>query len=179
MAGCSAAGVVDSATILCTSCGLCCAGALHHAVLLVDGETDAARALGLDVGDEGRPVFALPCPRLEGTRCGVYDRRPSSCGYYRCQLLRDLDEGKLPLASALETVRLAHEQLGEVRKVLPPGMSLRQARALATGREAAGPAPELRLRMTALTYFLDKHFMNQDDGKYFVVSDVSAPREQS
>ena len=150
-------------------------GALHHAVLLLDGEAAHARALDLDVVEEGRTLFALPCPKLEGTRCGIFDRRPSSCGFYRCQLLQHLDRGEISLDKALEKVSVARAQFEEVRKVLPPGMSLRQARAFATGRETFPEAgPELRLKVTALTYYLDQHFMNDDDGKYFVVSDVSS-----
>ena len=67
----------------------------------------------------------------------------------------------------------------EVRAILPEGMSLRQARAMATGREEPpGTTPELRLRVTALVYYLDRHFLNDDDGKYFVLSDVSPAGEQ-
>lgn len=180
MGECAAGSSADNATTLCTNCGLCCMGALHHAVLLLDRETDHARALGLEVRTEAKPVFALPCPRLEGTLCGVFDRRPSSCGYYRCQLLQDLDQEKVDLDGALEKVRVAREQMAEVQKLLPPGMSLRQARAIATGRETHPDAsPELRLRVTALTYYLDQHFMNEDDGKYFIVSDVSPESEPS
>ena len=154
-------------------------GALHHCVLLLDEEADSARALGLEVGSEAMTVFALPCPRLEGTRCGVYSQRPTSCGFYRCQLLRDLDQGKTSLDDALGKVRIARSQLADVQAVLPQGMSLRQARAIATGRHAGvDAAPELRLRMTALTYYLDRHFMNDDDGKYFVVSDISPAGER-
>jgi hypothetical protein len=153
---------------------------MHHAVLLVDGEADTARALGLDVDDGIKPVFALPCPKLEGTLCGVYDRRLSSCGYYRCQLLRNLDEGKVELDDALAKVRVARVALAGVQEMLPPGMSLRRARTIATGGEAADDAtPELRLRITALTYYLDRHFMNDDDGKYFVASDVSPKSERA
>ena len=178
MGTCPAAGAADPATILCTSCGLCCTGAMHHAVLLVDRETDTARALGLQVDDGIKPVFALPCPKLEGTLCGVYERRPSSCGYYRCQLLRNLDEGKVDLEDAMAKARVARAQLADVQEMLPPGMSLRRARAIATGREASDDAsPELRLRITALTHYLDRYFMNDDDGKYFVASDVSPKSE--
>lgn len=175
MGGCSAAGGAGSATTLCTSCGLCCMGVLHHAVLLIDGVIDDALAAGLEAGTiEGRPVFALPCPRLEGTRCGIYDRRPGSCGYYRCQLLRDLDDGKTDLATALHRVRAARAQFDEAKRAMPPGLSLRQAQAIAMGREDHPDAtPDLRLRMTALNYYLDRHFRNEDDGKYFIVSDVS------
>ncbi len=82
--------LVPDGVRLCTSCGLCCAGALHDTAALDEDEQDAARALGLPLaGDD----FALPCPRLAGTRCTVLAERPRVCGRYRCGLLQEVEAG--------------------------------------------------------------------------------------
>ena len=97
----------DDGSVLCTRCGLCCMGVVHYTAALDPDEIHHATALGLPVQTgEHRPAFSLPCPRLEGTICGIYAERPNACRRYRCQLLLDVDAGSVPAAFALSASRM-------------------------------------------------------------------------
>jgi len=176
-----------AASELCTQCGLCCTGAIHNDVLLPLDEAKLAKAFGLTVEDRGKLVFQLPCPRLDGTRCSVYDRRPSPCRQYRCQLLRHLDAGDISIDEAVEKVRVAKGLIEQATTALPEGTTLPEARIAVVGRrqrsdeskainQSAGIGVEARLRMLALLHYVDRHFMNDDDGKYFESSIVGEPK---
>jgi Fe-S-cluster containining protein len=157
-------------------------GAVHNDVLLPREEAKAAKALGLTVEDRGKSVFLLPCPRLSGTRCSVYDRRPSPCRRYRCQLLRHLDAGEIEIEDAVGKVRIARNLVEKAAEALPRGMTLPEARAEVVGRQyqsmnqGAGLSVEARLSIVALLDYIDRYFMNDDDGKYFESSFVGEYR---
>ena len=69
------------ASELCTQCGLCCMGAIHGRAVLFEDELQPARDIGLPVLDDAeRPLFALPCPKLAGTSCTIFGKRPRVCG---------------------------------------------------------------------------------------------------
>ena len=150
-------------TILCTSCGLCCTGALHRDALLYPDEVDSARAQGIEIIDGDRPAFALPCPKLVGTSCSIFATRPRVCGGYKCQLLLDLEGGRTTLDNALATVETA---LDLVERAW-------------TSASAAGDselaASHLRLNRTARALYLDKHFMNSTDRKILEMTVVETP----
>ncbi len=170
-------GAPDKAQVseLCTQCGLCCMGAIHNAAVLDEDEVAAAREIGLPVLDRpGRPLFALPCPKLEGTRCTIFGRRPRVCGRYRCQLLRDVDAGEMSVDTALGHVEQAKTMLAQVRSAMPAGMTLNEARTLL--RDAAPSAPsfdglakpkllKLKLLETALHLYLDRHFRHEEENR--------------
>ncbi len=90
---------------------------MHRGAVLEQDELPLARELGLAVLErKSRKLrFALPCSRLVGNRCGVYDRRPHACRTYECKLLKRLLVGERTLEQGLETVRHAHELITEVR----------------------------------------------------------------
>lgn len=148
-------------TILCTSCGLCCTGALHRDALLYPEEVDNARAQGLDLVNGDRPAFALPCPKLVGTSCSIFATRPRVCGGYKCQLLLNLEGGDVTLDSALATVGIARDLFTQARPSSPP--------------ESERAAIQLRLNRTALAVYLDKYFMNSTDRKILEMTVVGTP----
>lgn len=90
---------------------------MHREAVLRADEIPLAGELGLEVLEigSGKLRFALPCPRLIGNRCGVYERRPRACRTYQCKLLKRLLLGERTLQQGLETVRHAHELIAGVR----------------------------------------------------------------
>jgi hypothetical protein len=180
----SGSAVESTGTTLCTSCGLCCAGALHNAAVLDEDEIAAATELGLPVLDRAKPGFALPCPKLAGTLCGIYGNRPRVCGRYRCNLLQRLDAGELSLEEARATVATAKSLIDDLKRLMPEGMTLPEARALVlqpppephqpTGNH--GSSMRLRLAATAVSVYIDRHFRNAREGKLLRLNRVEDQR---
>lgn len=164
---------------LCTSCGLCCSGAIHNQAVLEEEEIPAARGLGLPVLDSEKPRFALPCPKLENDCCTIYGSRPRVCSRYKCQLLLNLEDGALSIDEALDHVLTAKSLLRQLEEVAPPGMTPRDARAVALNVPTNGPEPTghtrvlVKLRSTALQVYLDRVFRNSKDGKLFELNAVA------
>ncbi len=78
---------LSDAAKICLACGLCCTGVLGpHAPLLEPGDLEIAKRNRLRVIPE-QGVIELPCPRLDGTKCEVYQDRPHICGSFECSLL--------------------------------------------------------------------------------------------
>ena len=170
---------------LCTRCGLCCLGVIHQAAVLDEDEIEGARQLGLPVLDREKPGFALPCPRLVERCCTIYEQRPRVCGRYKCQLLQDVEGGKVAVEEALDTIGTAHEALARAMTALPEGMSFATAAMMVRSgdgefgaSEAAQLSPDqrlqIRLQTMALGQFLDRHFRNERDGKLFDVTPVNS-----
>ena len=165
------------ASTLCTACGLCCMGALHKAAALQPGEVPGARAIGLPVLPE-RPAFSLPCPHFTGSACAIYEQRPRACVNYRCQQLKNLDAGLTDLDGALVHVRTAKAMLERLQASLPEALRHRSARSLLADETAlAGELAdvperhrmELRLMLTALQLYFDKHFRGEKDEKALAI----------
>ncbi len=157
---------------LCTQCGLCCTGALHNFAVLEPEEVDFAAGLGLTLRTEGRPGFALPCPYLKNCACTIYASRPKVCAHYKCGLLEELEADSITLDAALAKVHTAKALVSEAASVMQNGMTLPIARA----RALEAPSAEfigaertmemrLRLAITALSLYLDKHFKNPREAK--------------
>lgn len=155
---------------LCTSCGLCCAGAIYDYVRLEPSEATGWRESGRETGgDEQNPLFTLPCPMLCGTICSIYDSRPSRCRHFRCGVLGQLEDGEIGFAEARDHVATAKMLVAGVTEFLHPGETLATARrswlarspadsmGLEAGRDSIG-AKRLHLAMLALNLYLDRHF---------------------
>ncbi|HJU76527.1 MAG TPA: YkgJ family cysteine cluster protein [Sphingomicrobium sp.] len=170
---------------LCTKCGLCCTGALHDRAVLEPEELEFARDLGLEVQTEGRLAFALPCKYLQGCSCSIYSNRPKVCARYQCQLLDDVQQANVSLDAALEHVRVAKRMCDDVRALLPPGMNFPQARRLLheppSAEAAAGRSAEMRLRLalTTLCLYLDKHFKHSKESKLLTMTSVDQDMEST
>jgi hypothetical protein len=100
----------ELASKLCTSCGLCCAGALFTRGTLLPQEVDWARKKRLNViqRDEGLS-FTVPCHLLEKKSCTVYEDRPQICRAFVCKLLVRLEAGEITLEDAQVKVRRLDE----------------------------------------------------------------------
>lgn len=164
---------------LCTRCGLCCTGALHDTAKLDADEVVGATALGLPVVDRESPCFALPCPKLEGTLCGIYGNRPRVCGRYRCGLLQKLEAGDVSFEAAAAKVDSAQGLVARVRDLAPPGMTLPHARALALAEPKGGETAQMHLRLaaTAMVMYIDRNFRNEREGPLVRLTSVEPALE--
>lgn len=157
---------------LCTKCGLCCMGVIHNNAVLDTDEVAGARALGLTVIEDDRPLFSLPCPHLAGTVCSIYANRPRVCGRYRCNLLRGVEADAGTFDGALEHIAKAKAIVAEIRSLMPDGVTLKEARKLLRtsdpepgwlARMERSTALRMRLAVTALHLYLDKYFRHEDE----------------
>lgn len=165
-----------SAMTLCLACGLCCNGTLHVHTVLLPTETDAVRALGLEVEEVGgRPAFCQPCARFQADRCTIYDRRPQVCRRYACALLQRLQTGQIALAPALRIVAVARKELAVFQARVPAAPSfMRWLKTIEAGADAhpapSGPAqavaddPALANHAAALVIYLTKYFGENEGG---------------
>jgi len=162
-------------------------GVLHANAVLDADELVHARDIGLEILPTEKPLFALPCPRLEGTVCGVYEERPRVCARYKCQLLQDFEAGTTPMAEARATVAEAQAIVTKLQAALPAGMTLHQARRLALGAEpdqgqGVRPSPRetavVRVLASAMEWFIDRHFRNSRDGRSYEMSAIDVPEKQ-
>lgn len=150
---------------LCTSCGLCCNGALFDYGPLDDDERDTARRTGMRVIEaEDETAFGLPCPQLDGCRCQIYLERPRTCRAYRCETLRAAEDGKLSMDGALARIISARAALEKVLNHLPRGATVCDARrwrreaGQAAASSCLATSPELMIALGLLDLELDRHF---------------------
>lgn len=107
---------------LCTACGLCCTGLLFDVAPLEEHELPLAERLRLPLAsNQYHDAFRLPCPHLDGRRCGVYESRPTVCGSYECGLLRRFKAGEVALEEALDRVHGVTAQVAALRDRVPAG----------------------------------------------------------
>jgi hypothetical protein len=160
----------SAASDLCRNCGLCCDGTLFGGVDLLDEEVEAATANGLyPIVAEGGARFRQPCAQFSGI-CEIYPGRPLRCREYRCLLLARLQRGEVEEASAHAIVAEARRLAEAADAAGLPGEDRGAARrrwgrafaATADNRAVIPPVrdadPRWMLAMTALNYFLDRHF---------------------
>lgn len=106
---------------LCTECGICCAGAIFgHAVMREGDDVEGLAEAGMAVyrNDEGQPEYLLPCPKLDGACCTIYDIRPTVCHKFQCQLLVSVKGEHVPMETALEKVADGKEQIARIMAML-------------------------------------------------------------
>ena len=118
---------------LCLSCGLCCDGTLFRHVEISAPERERLVQLGIGVGTRRKhDVMWLPCGKLDGARCTIYEQRPGGCQRFVCALGRRLTAKEVAYDGALAQVREMQSALRALSEVLPPGEGpvLRRAREL-------------------------------------------------
>jgi uncharacterized protein len=159
---------------LCTSCGLCCSGVVYDSVPIGQHEVVNVSQLGLEPYEEpaGQARFNLPCRHLQGTLCGVFDRRPEPCGAFRCELLKSFEAGEVSMAEAKGRVTEAKHMIEEVRPLVRDAggpITPKRWGALLDAWRAnalAGRATEMEamavLQLAKLNRFLDTHFRSKD-----------------
>jgi Fe-S-cluster containining protein len=114
---------------LCVACGLCCNGTLFPHAPLEPEDHEGAETIGLTPTSYfGRAGFSLPCARLDGARCTVYEARPLVCRRYSCATLIALAEGEIARTEAERRVTLAQLAARNARAALAPGQTLDDAR---------------------------------------------------
>jgi uncharacterized protein len=114
--------MTELGSTLCTSCGLCCAGALFTRATLKPEEVEWARskrALQVIQHDDG-PSFVLPCHLLHERKCSVYGERPQVCSAFKCKLLLRLEASDISLDEALAKVRRLDELFTRARADVTP-----------------------------------------------------------
>lgn len=169
---------IAQASDLCMSCGMCCNGLLHNAAVLDADEVAAAAAIGLAVLDRpGRPGFALPCTKLEGTVCTIYGHRPRVCSGFRCQVLIDLENGRHSFDQAAQRVATARQLLAEVVADMPATASAQEVKTMVRTAISGSGRHADRLRVTALTFYLDKHFRKAKESKMLEMTEVETGGE--
>jgi uncharacterized protein len=148
---------VTTLSTLCVECGLCCDGSLFRFVPAEAAERASWETLGLPlVTQSGRLAMALPCQRLEGRCCTVYQQRPSGCRAYVCHLGTKLDRGEVDFEQALSIVREAQRRIAELRRVWPlEGPIVQQATALALSNQE--PSAQALEALEAVQHWLDSH----------------------
>ena len=97
-----------SVSSVCQACGLCCDGSLFTVVPLGNEESVPAILPVIQRADGSR-VFRQRCAALTGTRCTVYDARPSACQRHECLLFDAMASKEITAQEALEVVRKAKE----------------------------------------------------------------------
>lgn len=114
--------------MLCLECGLCCDGTLFRQVRI----SVRLVTLGIGVGTKSRAdVMWLPCGKLNGRCCSIYEARPGGCRRFVCALGTKLERREVSFDEAMVRVRDMQARLEVLRKALgvePGALVLRAAR---------------------------------------------------
>lgn len=95
---------------LCRRCGLCCDGTLFESLPVA---ADAPLPPVLAAFARRFGFIPQPCPCHRGV-CTVYAERPSVCAAFRCEVLKDYEQGKIALAEAealIAQIRKVHDRV--------------------------------------------------------------------
>lgn len=171
---------------LCMQCGLCCQGVLHEWGGLTEAEYEPLAALGMIV--ERRPdylSFHLPCSKVDGTICTIYEHRPETCAGYRCALLKRYQEGEIAMEDAVPRVHEARQLLARVEGLIPAGHSLRDVRlewrarmrGETTGKYSADQQEQLSgayFQLAVLHFYIDRHFRLDREKTFMRAEDHAA-----
>ncbi|MDF1561309.1 MAG: hypothetical protein P1P83_14050 [Bacteroidales bacterium] len=162
---------------ICVSCGFCCDGTLFMNAGLNPGERGQLPEMieQESFSDGDKEYFRLPCHYF-CVKCTIYNlKRADVCSSYRCQLLRDLAEGRITLDDTVEIVREARR----MRKIILKeyGMTAEKKEdipfrriLIETGRKRKDPSPGnsapdheiLIARCNIFESLLIKHFRSAD-----------------
>ena len=145
---------------LCAVCNMCCDGTVFTQAPMRAGEEAQAEAVGMTVFDyEGRPAFALPCPRITPQGCSVYERRPDKCKRFRCPTLVALDIGEIDDTAARARVARAQKASARLLESAPGHADVAAIRRNVHACGAQGDPRQL-VALAALEMLLDRYFRN-------------------
>lgn len=116
---------------LCLDCGLCCDGTLFRHVAISGAEREELVRLGIGVGEKRKAdVMWLPCGKLNGKCCTIYEARPGGCRAFVCALGKRVVKKELPLGEAKAQVVEMQARIAVLAAALPAGDGpvLRRAR---------------------------------------------------
>ena len=106
---------------LCLECGLCCDGTLFRHVAISVSEKQELVSLGIGVGEKSRhEVMWLPCGKLNGQCCTIYEARPGGCRRFVCALGKRLEGKQVSLDEARAQVKDMQARIASLRAVFPP-----------------------------------------------------------
>jgi uncharacterized cysteine cluster protein YcgN (CxxCxxCC family) len=155
---------------LCDTCGMCCDGTLFDSTAL--GPSDSERklsSLGLRIKRKKNLLFFLqPCAAHCGSRCSIYENRPTRCRDFSCRQLRGVTLGEITETSARKKVSEARERVEAIRLMIDRIVETNPKRSLAR-RVANALTPKspdertllhdsLESAMNDLESFLDQEF---------------------
>lgn len=152
---------------LCIDCGLCCDGTLYGQARSAVGEGPDMAAAGLDTFElDGHSAFKLPCPRLDGMCCTIYETRFHVCRTFACKLLRRYRAGEVELDEARGTVAEAKRLRERLCAIAPEAGARKERIALrranhwraTTEREARVRGAQLELEINIFDRFLAQKF---------------------
>ncbi|HOT16762.1 MAG TPA: hypothetical protein PLB07_03825 [Bacteroidales bacterium] len=170
---------------VCVRCGFCCDGTLFMHAHLNDGERGnlPEKIEKAAFTEDEKDFFRLPCRYFSG-KCTIYDcKRADVCSSYRCQLLKDLSDGKISIDAAHETVRQAsimresifkdfRRVTGSRRKMFFRQMLIELGRLQKTtspDRSLGSDLDMLIARCNIFEALLIKHFRSEDDFEKMVM----------
>lgn len=160
---------LSTASDLCVSCGLCCSGPMFTLCKLKPGEEGVVAALGLSPGPhEG--AFGLPCPLIKDKCCTIYDQRPQGCRSYRCEILLDVEAGRLEVERAREIIAEAVELFEGIG--IPFENYQAEQDAILSGDGSPPDARSVRRRLDLITLqrLLDRHFRSDRKQRGYLIA---------
>jgi uncharacterized protein len=146
-----------SGSDLCLSCGLCCNSGLFTHISLTQADRELLAANGLPAPKR----IEQPCA-FWANECTIYDLRPHPCREYRCELLANLQAGRVSLPTAIDRVRKTIELRNRFIDVLPDTRKVKEAaHDLNTeGPEKKDPAQlQALLDYAAYRLSVEQHFL--------------------
>jgi Fe-S-cluster containining protein len=110
----------SAASRLCAQCGMCCNGVMFHTVRLQPGDSaKELAALGFKLKRKRKHDCILqPCRAYRDAQCSIYASRPERCRLFECRQLAGVASGEITEAGALERIRAARQQVGEIDGLL-------------------------------------------------------------
>jgi len=103
---------------ICVACGFCCDGTLFGTAGLKPGERGnlPSEIEKTAFRKEDKEYFTLPCRYFSGM-CTIYDQSKAYvCSAYRCQLLKDFEEGTISFHDALVILNDAIDMRNDIMK---------------------------------------------------------------
>jgi len=160
---------------LCLACGLCCSGVLFKQATARAEEFEAMEKVGLETFDTGeKGYFKLPCDKLDGCRCTIYETRFRICRTFSCALLDKLKRGEATATEAQHVVAEAKAMLDRADAVderlrfVDRRMELQKAGPFggASSPQERAQAAKAYVHMAALERYLDRHFRREGAGMF-------------
>lgn len=98
--------VNDNGEKLCLSCGLCCTGAFHTMLKIIDNvDKQVALDFGAELMEYDQLLWSrLPCPVFD-EKCTIFPERPLICEKHQCDLLKSLLCQDITFGKALSLVK--------------------------------------------------------------------------
>ncbi len=112
--------MLQAASSLCKSCGLCCDGSMFVGVHLQAGDSaPALKQLGFRIQHKKKyDFFNQPCSAFKNNCCAVYTARPVRCRVFECQQLKRLFQGETTEDEALKKIKEAQSMIAVIKKLL-------------------------------------------------------------